>query len=87
MHAQRVDAGIAHAPEPEGVIGRLALALDRQIDRGFDADRALAQVTPSSSKAAFATSPSCSGVLRSMVRPAASDWPIAQNWQVLVRLW
>ena len=43
-------------------------------------------VTPSSSTAAFATSASCSGVLRSMVRPAASDWPMAQNWQVLVRL-
>ena len=39
--------------------------------------------TPSSSTAARATSASCSGVLRAMVRPAASDWPIAQNWQVL----
>ncbi len=44
-------------------------------------------LTPSSSTAAFATSASCAGVLRSMVRPAASDWPMAQNWQVLVRLW
>ncbi len=42
--------------------------------------------TPSSSTAALATSASCAGVLRSMVRPAASDWPMAQNWQVLVRL-
>ena len=43
MHAERVDAGIAHAREPDVVVRRLALALDRQIDRGFDADRALAQ--------------------------------------------
>ena len=43
--------------------------------------------TPSSSTAARATSASCSGVLRATVRPAASDWPMAQNWQVLVRLW
>ena len=40
-------------------------------------------LTPSSSTAARATSASCSGVLWAMVRPAASDWPIAQNWQVL----
>ncbi|MCY1550083.1 hypothetical protein D9M68_863020 [compost metagenome] len=37
--------------------------------------------TPSSSTAAFATSASCAGRLRAMVLPAASDWPIAQNWQ------
>ena len=43
-------------------------------------------LTPSSSTAARATSASCSGVLWAMVRPAASDWPMEQNWQVLVRL-
>ena len=25
-------------------------------------------------------------VVRAMVRPAASDWPIEQNWQVFLRL-
>ena len=35
--------------------------------------------TPSSSTAALATSASCAGVLRSIVRPAASDCPMAQN--------
>ncbi len=44
-------------------------------------------LTPSSSTAARATSASCSGDLCATVRPAASDWPIAQNWQVLARLW
>lgn len=42
--------------------------------------------TPSSSTAARATSASCSGVLRATVRPAASDWPIAQNLQLFLRL-
>ncbi len=42
--------------------------------------------TPSSSTAARATSASCSGVLWAMVRPAASDWPMEQNLQVLRRL-
>ena len=41
--------------------------------------------TPSSSTAALATSASCSGVFRAMVRPAASDWPMAQNWQAFAR--
>ena len=104
VHAERIDAGVAHAREPGVVVRRLALALDRQIDRGLDRQRALGQdrgaavgpggvpvvitmwLTPSSSTAALATSASCAGVLRSMVRPAASDWPMAQNWQVLVRL-
>ena len=40
-------------------------------------------LTPSSNTAARATSASCSGVLRAIVRPAASDWPIAQNLQLL----
>eukprot|EP01035_Chromulina_nebulosa_P031438 gene31438-41922_t len=35
--------------------------------------------------AARATSPSCSGVLRLIVRPPASDSPIAQNWQDVAR--
>ncbi|GJD76778.1 hypothetical protein CFIICLFH_5037 [Methylobacterium goesingense] len=43
-------------------------------------------LTPSSSTAARATSASCSGVFRATVRPAARDWPMEQNWQVLVRL-
>ncbi|MNS91252.1 hypothetical protein D3C72_1253330 [compost metagenome] len=43
-------------------------------------------LTPSSSTAARATSASCSGVLRAIVRPAASDWPIEQNLQVFLRL-
>ncbi len=43
--------------------------------------------TPSSSTAARATSASCWGVLRAIVFPAASDWPIAQNWHVVARFW
>ena len=44
-------------------------------------------LTPSSSTAARATSANCSGDLRAMVRPARSDWPMAQNWQVVARFW
>ena len=41
--------------------------------------------TPSSSTAARATSASCAGVLCAIVRPAASDWPMAQNWHAVRR--
>ena len=44
-------------------------------------------LTPSSRTAANATSANWAGALWAMVRPAASDWPMAQNWQALVRLW
>ena len=101
MHAERIDAGVAHAGEPCGIIGRLALALDGQVDRGFDGGGAFCEdgraailarrragrhhhVTHAIKlTAARATSASCAGVLRSVVRPAANDWPMAQNWQVL----
>ena len=43
MHPERVDAGGLHAVEPAVVVGRLALALDRQVDRGLDREGALAE--------------------------------------------
>ena len=43
MHAERVDAGSLHATEPFIPVGRLALRLNREIDRGFHRARAVAQ--------------------------------------------
>ena len=43
MHAERVDAGGLQPLEPGVVVGRLALRLDRQIDRGLHRRRALAE--------------------------------------------
>ena len=36
MHAERVYTGVIHAGEPGVIVGWFALALDRQIDGGFD---------------------------------------------------
>src|ERR1700733_473155 len=43
MHAERIDPGVLHSLKPDVVVRRLALSLDREIDRGFDAQRAFAQ--------------------------------------------
>lgn len=43
MHAERIDAGVLHSLKPGVVVGRLALSLDRKIDRGFDPPRAFAK--------------------------------------------
>ena len=43
MHAERIDAGVAQPREPDVVVGRLALPLDRQIDRRLDRARALGE--------------------------------------------
>ena len=40
---------------------------------------------PSSRTAASATSATCSGVLRTRVRPSSSDCSMAQNWQDWLR--
>ena len=43
VHAQRVYTGVVHAGEPGVVVGRLALALDRQVHSGFDGSGAFGQ--------------------------------------------
>lgn len=71
--------------EPSVVVGRLALRLDREIDGGFYRRCALAQ----DGRAAIAAGRGAGGHhhVAYAVLPAASDWPMAQNWQVFVRLW
>ena len=46
VHAERVDAGRAHALEPAVVVGRLALALHRQVDRRLDREGAVGAAPP-----------------------------------------
>ena len=36
MHAERIDAGVVHAGEPGVIVGWFALALNGQVDGGFD---------------------------------------------------
>ena len=43
MHAERVYTGVVHAGEPGVVVGWFALALDRQVDGGFDGPGAFGQ--------------------------------------------
>ncbi len=104
MHAERIDAGRLHALEPAVVVGRLALGLDRQVDRRLHREGTLAEhggaavggvrrarrhhhvLDAVEEDGGAGDSASCSGVLCATVRPAASDWPMEQNWQVLARL-
>ena len=104
MHAERIDAGALHAREPDVVVGRLALALNRQIDGRFHGGGALGKdrgATIAAGRRAGGHHHMRDAVeldgggrdfgkLRRRLAldraPAASDCPMAQNWQVLVRL-
>ena len=104
MHAEAVDARAGETFEPNVVIGRLALRLDREIDSGFHGRRALAQdggATIAARRGAGGhhhvldaielDRRACDfGKLSRRLAldrpPAASDWPMAQNWHVFVRL-